>query len=42
MKVTISAGIAMLRPNEGPDTLLARADKVLMPRRHGGDRIAAA
>jgi PleD family two-component response regulator len=29
MKVTISAGVASLRPNEGPDTLLARADNAL-------------
>jgi diguanylate cyclase len=29
MKVTISAGVATLRPNEGPDTLLARADNAL-------------
>jgi len=29
MKVAISAGVATLRPNEGPDTLLARADNAL-------------
>ena len=43
MKVTISAGIATLRPNEGPDTLLARADKVLYAAKaRGRNRIAAA
>jgi diguanylate cyclase len=43
MKVTISAGIATLRPNEGPDTLLARADNVLYAAKaRGRNRIATA
>jgi diguanylate cyclase (GGDEF)-like protein len=43
MKVTISAGVATLRPNEGPDTLLARADNVLYAAKaRGRNRVAAA
>jgi diguanylate cyclase len=29
MRVTISAGIATLRPDETPDAILARADRAL-------------
>jgi diguanylate cyclase (GGDEF)-like protein len=43
MKVTISAGVATLRPNEGPDTLLARADSALYSAKaRGRNRIASA
>lgn len=43
MRVTISAGVATLRPNEGPDTLLARADSVLYAAKaRGRNRIATA
>ena len=43
MKVTISAGVATLRPNERPDTLLARADNALYAAKaRGRNRIAAA
>jgi diguanylate cyclase (GGDEF)-like protein len=43
MKVTISAGIATLRPNEGPDTFLARADSALYAAKaRGRNRIASA
>ncbi|MGB8401768.1 GGDEF domain-containing protein [Bradyrhizobium sp.] len=36
MKVTISAGVATLKPNESPDTLLARADHALYAAKAGG------
>jgi diguanylate cyclase len=43
MKVTISAGIATLQPNEGPDMLLARADSALYAAKaRGRNRIASA
>jgi diguanylate cyclase (GGDEF)-like protein len=43
MKVTFSAGIATLRPNEGPDTFLARADRALYTAKaRGRNRIASA
>ena len=43
MKVTISAGVATLRPNESPDTLLARADNVLYAAKaRGRNRIVGA
>ena len=43
MKVTISAGISMLKPNEGPDMLLARADSALYSAKaRGRNRIASA
>jgi diguanylate cyclase len=43
MKVTISAGIATLLPNEGPDMLLARADSALYAAKaRGRNRIASA
>jgi diguanylate cyclase (GGDEF)-like protein len=41
--VTISAGVATLRPNEGPDTLLARADSALYSAKaRGRNRVARA
>jgi diguanylate cyclase (GGDEF)-like protein len=43
MQVTISAGVATLRPDENPDTLLARADNALYDAKgRGRNRIAAA
>jgi diguanylate cyclase (GGDEF)-like protein len=36
MKVTISAGVATLKPNESADTLLARADNALYAAKAGG------
>jgi diguanylate cyclase (GGDEF)-like protein len=43
MRVTISAGIATLRPDENPDTLLARADNALYAaKERGRNRIASA
>jgi diguanylate cyclase (GGDEF)-like protein len=43
MKVTISAGVATLRPNEGADTFLARADRALYTAKaRGRNRIASA
>jgi diguanylate cyclase (GGDEF)-like protein len=43
MKVTISAGIATLAPNENPDTFLARADSALYAAKaRGRNRIASA
>jgi diguanylate cyclase (GGDEF)-like protein len=43
MRVTISAGVAMLNPNETPDTFLARADSALYAAKaRGRNRIASA
>ena len=43
MRVTISAGVATLRPDETPDTLLARADSALYAAKaRGRNRIASA
>ena len=43
MRVTISAGIATLRPDENPDTFLARADSALYAAKaQGRNRIASA
>jgi diguanylate cyclase (GGDEF)-like protein len=43
MKVTISAGVATLRPNENADAFLARADSALYTAKaRGRDRIASA
>jgi diguanylate cyclase len=43
MKVTLSAGIATLKPEETPDTLLARADSALYAAKaKGRNRIASA
>jgi diguanylate cyclase len=43
MKVTISAGVATLKPNETPDTFLARADRALYAAKaRGRNRIAHA
>ncbi|MEH2568455.1 diguanylate cyclase (GGDEF)-like protein [Bradyrhizobium sp. AZCC 2289] len=43
MKVTISAGVATLRPNETPDSFLARADSALYAAKaRGRNRIASA
>ncbi|THD62824.1 MAG: GGDEF domain-containing protein [Bradyrhizobium sp.] len=43
MRVTISAGVATLNPNETPDTLLARADSALYAAKaRGRNRIASA
>ena len=43
MKVTISAGVTALRPNESPDTFLARADRALYAAKaKGRNRIATA
>ena len=43
MQVTISAGVATLRPNENPDTFLARADSALYAAKaRGRNRIASA
>jgi diguanylate cyclase len=43
MRVTISAGVATLKPNESPDTFLARADSALYTAKAlGRNRIATA
>jgi diguanylate cyclase (GGDEF)-like protein len=43
MKVTISAGVTTLKPEETPDTLLARADSALYAAKaRGRNRIASA
>jgi diguanylate cyclase (GGDEF)-like protein len=43
MRVTISAGIATLRPDETPDAILARADRALyQAKAQGRNRIASA
>jgi diguanylate cyclase len=43
MRVTISAGVATLRPDETPDTFLARADSALYSAKaKGRNRIACA
>ncbi len=43
MKVTMSAGVTALRPNESPDTFLARADSALYAAKaKGRNRIATA
>jgi diguanylate cyclase (GGDEF)-like protein len=43
MRVTISAGVATLKPDEGPDTFLARADNALYAAKaRGRNRIASA
>ena len=43
MQVTISAGVATLRPHETPDTFLARADSALYAAKaRGRNRIASA
>ena len=43
MQVTISAGVAMLKPDETPDTFLARADAALyVAKARGRNRIASA
>jgi len=43
MKVTISAGVATLQPNETPDTFLMRADRALYAAKaRGRDRITSA
>ncbi|MBS0528992.1 MAG: GGDEF domain-containing protein, partial [Proteobacteria bacterium] len=43
MTVTISAGVAMLNPNETADAILARADRALYAAKEGGrNRIACA
>ena len=43
MKVTISAGVATLKPNETPDTFLARADSALYAAKaRGRNRITSA
>lgn len=43
MEVTISAGVATLKPNETPDTILARADSALYAAKaRGRNRIASA
>jgi diguanylate cyclase (GGDEF)-like protein len=43
MTVTISAGVAMLKPDETPDTILARADSALYAaKERGRNRIARA
>ena len=43
MQVTISAGIATLKPDETPDTLLARADSALYAAKaRGRNRVASA
>jgi diguanylate cyclase (GGDEF)-like protein len=43
MKVTISAGVATLKPNETPDTILARADSALYAAKaRGRNRITRA
>jgi PleD family two-component response regulator len=43
MQVTISAGVATLKPDETPDTFLARADRALYAAKaQGRNRIASA
>ena len=43
MQVTISAGVAVLNPNETPDTFLARADRALYTAKaRGRNRVARA
>jgi diguanylate cyclase len=43
MRVTISAGVATLQPNETPDTFLARADCALYTAKaQGRNQIACA
>jgi diguanylate cyclase len=43
MQVTMSAGVAMLRPDESSDAFLARADNALYEAKAGGrNRIASA
>ena len=43
MQVTISAGVATLKPNETPDIILARADSALYAAKaRGRNRIASA
>ena len=43
MQVTISAGVATLKPDETPDTILARADRALYDAKaRGRNRIASA
>jgi diguanylate cyclase len=43
MRVTVSAGVATLKPDETPDTLLARADRALYrAKAQGRNRIAGA
>jgi PleD family two-component response regulator len=43
MQVTISAGVATLKPDENPDTFLARADSALYAAKgRGRNRIATA
>jgi diguanylate cyclase (GGDEF)-like protein len=43
MRVTVSAGIARLKPDETPDTILARADRALYEAKaRGRNRIASA
>ena len=43
MKVTLSAGVATLKPEETPDTFLARADSALYAAKaRGRNRIASA
>ena len=43
MKVTISAGVTTLKPEETPDTFLARADSALYAAKaQGRNRIASA
>jgi diguanylate cyclase (GGDEF)-like protein len=43
MRVTISAGVATLRPDENPDTFLPRADRALYEAKaRGRNRIASA
>src|ERR1700682_3516869 len=43
MRVTLSAGVAALKPDETPDTFLARADSALYAAKAGGrNRIASA
>jgi len=43
MRVTISAGVALLKPDETPDTFLARADAALYrAKARGRNRIVSA
>jgi diguanylate cyclase len=43
MRVTISAGVAALKPDETPDAFLARADSALYAAKaQGRDRIVSA